>query len=84
MILTSLFPLSQRMLAFIFRDQEFVYLIYAKFNSIGIVGAPPKECSIFLKETGKTYKAYAFATFTRRVPFFTKLHKEWYKKVDKT
>nr|CAG8652223.1 1845_t:CDS:2 [Entrophospora candida] len=38
------------------------------------------ECSSILKETGKTYSAYQFATFT--LPFFTTLFNHWYHNVE--
>jgi hypothetical protein len=62
------------------KDKAFVLLLWNLFNSLGIVAAAPRECSSILKETGKTYSAYQFATFT--LPFFTTLFNHWYHNVE--
>ena len=62
------------------KDKEFVLLLWEVFDSIGLVGAKPKELSSFLKETGKTYYASKFVTFTH--PYFTDLYNNWYTKVE--
>ncbi|CAI2166767.1 36_t:CDS:10 [Funneliformis geosporum] len=49
------------------KDRAFVQQLWNLFNELGI-------------ETGKTYSAYGFKTFT--LPYFTESHSIWYVKVD--
>jgi len=62
------------------KDTDFVYHLYDLFDTLEIVGATPKECKSVIKPSGNTRVSYVFATFT--LPFFTELHKRWYKKID--
>lgn len=62
------------------KDKSFTLELWKYFDSIGIEGAPPRECSCFLKETGKTDSSYQFASFT--LPFFSELRQKWYKEED--
>jgi len=71
-------PNSNAVLTIIKKDKQFVYHIWTLFSEVAIVGALPNEITIFLKETGQTYLAYEFSTFT--LLFFTDLHKLWYSK----
>lgn len=58
------------------KDKELTYDIWYKCQAIGIVGAEPRK-SIRIRQEG-TYTSYQFFTVT--LPYFTDLHKSWYKK----
>jgi hypothetical protein len=60
---------NEARMRFHLKDQAFSIFLWTLFDSIGIVGAPPKETSNYHKVTGKTYTAYQFTTFT--LPCFT-------------
>jgi hypothetical protein len=73
------------------KDKSFTLELWQYFDSLGIVGATPRECSCFLKETcravplsgpapGQTDSSYQFASFT--LPFFSELRQKWYKEED--
>jgi hypothetical protein len=63
------------------QDREFVQHLWDIFDSIGLVGAAPRESSHFDKRTGGNTVSYAFATFT--FPYFTELHTQCYHQVDR-
>jgi hypothetical protein len=65
---------------FAFKNSIYAQYIWDYFNSLGIVGAPVKEYSYLDKRTNKSYTSYRIATFS--LPFFTAIHKEWYKNFD--
>jgi hypothetical protein len=62
------------------QDESFVCILWNLFDSIGLVGAPPKLRNRTDKKRGLSWTAFSFATFTH--PFFTELHKIWYKNVE--
>jgi hypothetical protein len=55
-------------------------MLWKLFDSIGIVGAAPKERKRIIKPSGNTIVSYSFSTFT--LTFFTGLHQKWYVQIE--
>jgi hypothetical protein len=51
------------------KDRSFVDHLWDLLNSVGLVGARPKERITIIKPSGNTRFSYCFKTFT--LPFFT-------------
>lgn len=62
------------------KDRSFLDHLYEQFEPLGIVGTPPKELKSIIQPSGNTRVSYYFATLV--VPYFTDLHKQWYRNVD--